>query len=117
MLFLMGKVFAANPPPITIAPPTGFTGIENITLEKVISVGIQIIIIGAVLVAFVFLMIGGVKWITAGANKEAAADARGTLTAAIVGLVIIFLAWAVITFVGNIFGIDILANLKFPQLQ
>lgn len=110
----MEKVYADVP--ISIVPPSGFP-VQNITIENVISTGIQLIIIAAVIVAFVFLMIGGVKWITAGANKEAAAEARGTLTAAIVGLVIIFLAWAVLTFVGNILGIPNIFNLTFPAVQ
>lgn len=61
------------------------------------------------------LVTGGVRWITSGGDKAATEAARGQLTAALVGLVIVFSAWALVRIVGTFFGIDILGNITFPQ--
>src|SRR5690348_12171649 len=51
----------------------------------------------AVLVALVFLVYGGVKWITSGGDKAAVESARNTIVAAVVGLVIVFLAYFILS--------------------
>lgn len=48
------------------------------------------------LVALVMLLIGGFQYIGAGGDKEAAARARGTLTYAIIGLILAISAWLII---------------------
>jgi hypothetical protein len=67
----------------------------------------------AALVFFFMLIFGGIKYITSGGDKAQTESARGTITAALIGLVIVFSAWAIITLINAFFGIDIL-ELEIP---
>ncbi len=84
-----------------------FSGLGNLTVPNIVSSAIQLILVIAALVAFIFLIIGGIKWITAGGDKEKTAGAQKTLTSALVGLVIVFAAWAIMSLIGKFFGVDI----------
>ncbi|MGB9706521.1 MAG: pilin [Microgenomates group bacterium] len=114
---LAGVVYAALPPrEITIAPPEGWEKLGQITLPGIISTLIKLILIVAALIAFIFLVVGGIKWITSGGDKETTAKAQSTITAALIGLVIVFAAWAIIRLLEVFFGFEILTSLKIPQV-
>lgn len=51
------------------------------------------------LIAVVIILIGGFQWMTAGGSDEKIKKAKGTLSAGIVGLVIIMAAWGIAKFV------------------
>ena len=53
------------------------------------------------IVAVIFVIIGGYKYMTAGGNEETATKGRKTMTQAIIGLVIVILAYVIITAVVN----------------
>lgn len=53
------------------------------------------------LVAFFYLIYGGVKFITAAGRPEAAEEGKKTVAGAIVGVVVISLAYVVILFIRN----------------
>lgn len=76
---------------------------------------ITLLFIIAVIVALIFLIYGGIKWIISGGDKAALDSARNHIVAAIVGLVIVFLAYFIIQIVGGFFGISIL-NLTLPSI-
>lgn len=110
-LLTMGIIpaLAAEKAPVDIelGPPSGWTGL-SFEIPQLITALIRIILVVAALVAFVFLIVGGIKWITSGGDKEQTAKAQSTITAALVGLVIVFAAWAIIKLIEAFFGIDIL---------
>lgn len=54
-------------------------------------------------VAVIFIIISGIQFISSGGNPEAAAQARARLMYAIIGFVIIILAFAILQIVDNIF--------------
>lgn len=85
-------------------------------LGKVIGNAINFIFVVAALLALVFLIIGGVKWLTSQGEKEGVNKARETIVAAIVGLVIIFLSYLIVNFVLNLFVGVSLFNLTLPTL-
>lgn len=62
----------------------------------------------AVIVFFFTALIGGIRWITAGGDKQAVAGAQGTLTNAIIGLVVTLSLFAIIKVIENFFATDIL---------
>lgn len=65
---------------------------------SVILTGItRVLLIVAGLVAFIYLIIGGYQYVTAGGNAEQAQAARTTILNAIIGLVIILGSYALIT--------------------
>lgn len=59
------------------------------------------------LIVFVFLIIGGIQWITSGGDKAKTEAARGRITAAVVGLAIVAASFAVMSLLGTVFGINI----------
>lgn len=50
-------------------------------------------------VSVVFVIVGGVKWITAGGDQEKLKSAQGTVTAATAGLVVVILARGIVDLV------------------
>lgn len=50
------------------------------------------------LVAVIMIIIGGFRWMTAGGNEEKVETAKKILTAAVIGLIIVLLAWAIVIF-------------------
>ena len=71
---------------------------------------VQFILVVAFIAAFVFLLIGGIRWIIAGGDEKAVAGARGTITAALIGLVIVLVAYAIIRLVEIFFNVNIVTQ-------
>ena len=83
--------------------------------SPLISGVLQIIMILAALICFVYLVWGGIQWMTSGGEKSAVASARERISAAFVGLLIVLAAWAVVTLLEYLFGFSIL-KFEFPKL-
>ena len=95
-----------------------FSGLCNISsnnLGRMISNIITILFIVAALIALFFLIWGGIKWILSGGDKGKVETARSTIIAALIGLVITFLAFFLLTFVMGLFGINV-TNFVVPNL-
>lgn len=105
-------VFAADPQ-ITINQP------GNIKIGDVgvlISALVGTLLIIAALLAFFFLILGGIQWITSGGDKAGMEAARNKITHAIVGLIIVGAAWAIMILVQNFLGVSIIGGtLSFPK--
>ncbi len=87
---------------------------EGVTiLNTFLSNFISILLIVGVIVAFIFLVIGAIQWMTAGNDKAAMESARGKVISAIIGLVVLFTVFAIIKIIGAIFGIEQLKQLFF----
>lgn len=82
------------------------------TLGKVITFAF----IGAVIIALLFLIYGGIKWITSGGDKTGVEEARNHVVAAIVGLIIVFLSYFIINIVVFLFTGKNLLQLELPTL-
>ena len=101
---------------IDLKPKGDYSDLGNLQLASIISAAISLVLIVAAIIFFFMLVIGGIRWITSGGDKEKTTSARSQLTAALIGLVIVFSAWAIVSVVGQFFGgIDIL-NLAIPQI-
>jgi len=98
---------------IDLRPQDQFSNLGAITITGLISAAIVLILVIAALVFFFMLIYGGIKYITSGGDKAQTESARGTITAALIGLVIVFAAWAIITLINAFFGINIL-DLTLP---
>lgn len=66
---------------------------------------ITILLIIAAVIAIFFLIWGGIKWITSSGDKTKVESARNTIISSIVGLIIAFLAYFIISLVLSIFGV------------
>jgi len=79
-------------------------GFFQILIPNLISLAF---VIGVIL--FVVIMItGAIQWISSGGDKNALEGARGKITNAIVGIVLLFTVYAIIRLVQDFFGITIL---------
>jgi hypothetical protein len=98
---------------ITIGQPSN---IKIGDVGKLISAGVGVLLILAALLAFFYLILGGISWITSGGDKAAMETARNKITHAIVGLIIVGAAWAVMILIQNFLGIQIIGGtLTFPS--
>ncbi len=87
-------------------------------IVAVIQAIIKFILIVAFVIAFVMLLIGGIRWILAGGDEKAVGAARNTITAALIGLVIVLVAFALIKLVETFFGVTIISgNVEIPHVQ
>lgn len=82
-------------------------------------VGIMLVI--ATLLALMQLLQGGIEWITSGGDKTGLENSRNRIVNALIGLVIVFGAWAlylvILRFLGLSFvGEDGTFNLSLPSL-
>lgn len=77
---------------------------------------ITFIFVVAIIIALVFLIYGGLKWVVSGGDKGKVEEARGTIIAAVIGLVVVFLSYLILNFVLSLFGIS-LSTLAFPTLE
>lgn len=51
------------------------------------------------LIAVIMILYGGFVWLTAAGNEDKVASAKKVISAAIIGLIIVLLAYAIVTFV------------------
>jgi hypothetical protein len=82
-------------------------------LPRLISSGgnAMAIVIGfAVILTLVMLLWGAILWITSEGDKQKLAAARSRLIYAIIGLVLVFLSFAIVGLVGNVFGVKLLGK-------
>lgn len=95
---------------VTITVPDGFQFGGRPQLENLVTFTIELLLYGGFMLSIIFLIIGGIKWITSGGNKEATASAKGTVTTALVGMVLLASSFLFLALVQIIFQI----NLGFP---
>ncbi len=96
---------------------TDFNQLQNMTVGGIISGAISLVLIIVAIVFFFILVIGGLRWVTSGGDEKKVGAARAQITNALIGLAIVFAAWAIMKLIGTIFGIDILGNLTIPTFQ
>ncbi len=74
--------------------------------------------LGDVIAAFLYLILGGIQWITSGGDKSGMEAARNKITSAIVGLIIVAAAWAIMMLVGQFVGVNFLnKDLTIPTIE
>jgi hypothetical protein len=91
------------------------SNIKITDIGKLISSLVGLLLILSALIAFIYLILGGISWITSGGDKAAMEGARNKITHAIVGLIIVGAAWAVMILVQNFLGVQIIGgSLNIP---
>ena len=105
------KVLAAD---INIEPGNEFNTIRSITVSSLVGGIVRLLLVIAALVFFIMLVIGGIQWIMSGGDKAASENARKRITSALVGLAIVFSAWAIAQLIRSLFGVEIL-NVNLPK--
>jgi hypothetical protein len=108
-LAAIAALFAVLVLPLTVsaqfAPPevedTGLPEDSNVNELLLRIINILLAIVG--LVAVLFLIIGGFRYITAGGNEETAEAGKKTIINAIIGIVIVILSFVIVRVVSSAF--------------
>jgi len=77
-------------------------------LQKLLTTAITLCFVVGVLAFFFMLLMGAIQWITSGGDKANLEGARGRITSALIGLVILFCTFAIIKLIEGFFKINIL---------
>jgi Na+-driven multidrug efflux pump len=105
-LVVLSSVFIAAP--TVLAGDYGLSdtgqaiGFKNNEQNTVGGMTRQVVTVALALLAFVFfglMLYAGMKWMTARGNEEIITEAKDTLQAAIIGLVIVSMSYAISTFI------------------
>lgn len=91
-----------------------FDPAKSLTIPGMVSGFLGLVLVIAGLAFFFILVIGGIKWILSGGDKAHTEGARNQITSALVGLVIVFSAWAIVQLIDTFFGVNIL-KLDLPS--
>lgn len=109
ILTILTALGAAVIPSITLAVSNGWgtinkpTGVPNTDLGGIV-INITNWVLGFVsILAVLFLIWGGLQYLTASGNEEKIENAKNTITYAILGLVIAGIAYAAVVVVVNVF--------------
>ena len=112
-LMLVPSAFAQK---VETCPEGNFKGLCDLSFSNVLPGLISTIFIIAIVVALLYLIWGGFKWLTSGGDKQAVTSAREHIIAALIGLVIIFLAYFILNLVLQFFlGIS-LGSFDLPHV-
>lgn len=82
------------------------------TVGKIVSA----LLLAAVILSLLYLVYGGIKWITSGGDKAKLDGARSHITAAIVGLIISLSAYFILNIVTYVFLGKTINTIQFPTL-
>ncbi len=94
------SVMAAGIKDTNIDPGKGFATSFGGLVNGIVSF---IMVIAAVLV-FLYLIWGGIEWITSGGDKGKTEAARNKITSAVIGLIVIAASYAILTLALNFLG-------------
>lgn len=72
-------------------------------------------VILAIVIALMYLLYGGVKWITSKGDKTEVESARNHIMAAIIGLIVVLLAVFIVSVVLTAFGLNF-GSLQIPSI-
>lgn len=73
-------------------------------IGSLISSVLSIVMVIALILVLIYLIWGGIGWITAGGDKGKTEEARNKITAAVIGIIILAAAWALVNFVAYVLG-------------
>src|SRR3989304_1383626 len=98
--------------------PEQLADVSEFSIIDIVRGIIQFILVVAFVLAFIMLLIGGIRWITAGGDEKAVASARNMITAALIGLVVLLVAYALIKLVETFFGVNIISEgVSIPNVR
>lgn len=98
---------------LTQLPPSGFQSLTGIKAPNFASAVIQFLFVAAGVLFVIFLLIGGVQWVSSGGDKEGLDRAHRRIKNALIGLIIVLGIYALGGVLNGVFGVD-LFSVCFP---
>lgn len=77
-------------------------------VQKFIPAAIGLVLVVGIIFFLFMMLFGAITWITSGGEKSAIEGARGRITNAIVGIIILLSTFALLKIIESFFGINIL---------
>lgn len=96
---------------------SNWNNLTKLTFGGIISGAISLVMLVVALVFFFILIWGGLKWVMSEGDQKAVEAARAQITNALIGLAIVFAAFAIMKLIETIFGIQLLSGFKVPSFQ
>ena len=122
-LFISSYFFLAQKASaFSICPKNGSNSYANLCdpqIGDIVGTLVSFFFMIAVVAALLYLIWGGIKWLTSGGDKAAVQGAREHIVAAVIGLMIVFLSYFILNLVVGFFlgnGVS-LSNIKLPSLN
>ena len=94
--------------PITLEPGANYENLVGLTPSDYVAATINILLGVGGVAAFIFLLIGGIQWITAGGDKDALQKAQKKVVQALVGLSIVFSSYAILYIIRVLFQVNLI---------
>lgn len=108
-----GNIFAES---VDLSTPSQYAGGKAVDANSLVGFIINLFVVIGIILSLIFLLYGGVRWVVSGGDKAKVDSARSTIVAAIVGLIIVILAWIIINTVLQLLTGTGLQNFKLPSL-
>ncbi|MBD3250609.1 MAG: hypothetical protein GF381_03515 [Candidatus Pacebacteria bacterium] len=83
-------------------PDEGFAD----SIGSLITALLNFVMLIAALLVFMYLIWGGIEWITSGGDKSKTESARNKITAAIIGLIVLAASYAILQLALNFLGFE-----------
>jgi len=96
---------------------SNWKNLTDLTFGGIISGAISLVMLVVALVFFFILIWGGLRWVMSEGDQKAVEAARAQITNALIGLAIVFAAFAIMKLIETIFGIQLLSGFKIPTFQ
>ena len=84
----------------------GLSGVEF--FQKFIPAAVGLGFVVGVIIFFFVMLLGAIQWITSGGDKNAVDAAKGKITNAVIGIVVLLSVFAIIKIIEGFFGFNIL---------
>ena len=119
-MYFAGTAFAQDA--LNLCPKDGIGGrgfgiLCDLQPQNALGGILTFILIIAVIISLVYLIWGGIKWITSGGDKGNVETARNQIIAAIIGLIVAFLAWFLINLILSLFFQSSINELEIPSID
>ena len=73
------------------------------TLDNIISAGLNLAMVVAVIACLLMLILGGFNWITSEGDKQKVASARNRILFSVIGLIVVFISFMIINIIYTFF--------------
>lgn len=94
-----------------------FNDLTKLTVPNMVSGAISMVMLVVALVFFFMLIWGGLKWVMSQGEEKAVTGARAQITNALIGLAVVFAAWAIMQLIDVVFGVQILQGIAIPTFN